>query len=72
MEDKTPNRIMTVFQLVLAVIMFVCMSITFINHGIIHYRDLFISTMLLLMFILSFWMLRMAYRETRQAFINTK
>lgn len=68
MEDKTPNRIMTVFQLVLAVIMFVCMSITFVNHGIIHFRDWFISTMFLLLFILSAWMLKMAVIETKQAF----
>lgn len=68
MEDKTPDRIMTVFQLILAVLMFACMGIIFVNHAIIHFRDWFISAMFLLMLILSAWMLKMAVKETKQAF----
>lgn len=68
MEEKTPKRIMTVFQLVLAVLLFACMSIIFVNQAIIHFRDLFLSSMFLAMLLLSWRMLVMAVRETKEAF----
>lgn len=68
MEDKLFDRIMTVSELVLAILLFVCMGIIFINQAIIHHQDCFISTMFLLLFILCSWMLKLAVKETKQAF----
>ena len=68
MEDQLFNRILTVFQLILAVLLFSSMGIIFVNNAIIHFKDWFISTMFLLMFVLSSWMLRLALKEIKIAF----
>lgn len=68
MTDKLFERIIAIFQMFCATLVFVGAAITFVNHGIIHYAHWFPTFMFALLLILGARLFKLSIKDLKKAF----